>query len=65
LWNGEAAPLDQLQPRFAAAEAKQPPPELHIRADRHAHCEKVAQLMALAAKASLARIAFVRDPASQ
>jgi biopolymer transport protein ExbD len=44
LWNGEAATLDQLPPRFAAAEAKQPPPEPHIRADRHAHCEKVAQL---------------------
>jgi biopolymer transport protein ExbD len=64
-WNGESATLDQLPPRFAAAAAQQPQPELHIRADRHAHYEKVAQVMALAAKAGLTRIGFVSDPALQ
>jgi len=62
-WNGENVPLDQLQPRFAAAATKQPQPELHIRADRNARYESVAQVMSLAAKAGLVRIGFVTDPA--
>ena len=61
-WNGETMTLQALPTRFAAVAAKQPQPELHIRADRHVHYEKVAQVMALAAKAGLARIGFVSDP---
>jgi biopolymer transport protein ExbD len=64
-WNGETVILPDLPPRFAAEAAKQPQPEVHIRADRHAHYEKVAQVMALAAKAGLVRIGFVSDPATQ
>ncbi|GAB1394149.1 biopolymer transporter ExbD [Rhodocyclaceae bacterium] len=64
-WSGEQMTLDQLPPRFAAEAAKQPQPEVHIRADRHAHYEKVAQVMALAAKAGLVRIGFVSEPASE
>ncbi len=41
---------------------KQPQPEVHIRADRHVHYEKVAQVMAAAAKAGLVRIGFVTEP---
>ena len=52
-WSGEAVTLEQLSRRFAAEAARQPQPELHIRADRHARYEKVAQVMALAAKAGL------------
>jgi biopolymer transport protein ExbD len=36
---------------------------LHIRADRNARYESVAQVMSLAAKAGLVRIGFVTDPA--
>ena len=64
-WSGEAVALEMLPQRFAAESVKQPQPELHIRADRHVHYEKVAQVMALAAKAGLARIGFVSDPAIQ
>jgi mannose-6-phosphate isomerase-like protein (cupin superfamily) len=45
-----------MPPRFGAEVTKQPQPELQIRADRHAHNEKLAQVMALAAKAGLTRI---------
>lgn len=62
-WSGEAVTLDQLPARFAVEAAKQPQPELHLRADRHAHYEKVAQVMATAAKARLVRIGFVSEPA--
>ena len=45
--------------------ARQPQPELHIRADRMARYEKVAQVMSLAAKAGIARIGFITDPATK
>ncbi|MEW6513219.1 MAG: biopolymer transporter ExbD [Pseudomonadota bacterium] len=61
-WSGEAVTLDALPARFAAEASKQPQPEVHIRADRHVHFAKVAQVMALAAKAGLVRIGFVSDP---
>jgi len=61
-WNGEPVALEQLPARFAAAAARQPQPELHIRADRLAHYEKVAQVMSAAATGGLTRIGFVTDP---
>ncbi|MDO9242364.1 MAG: biopolymer transporter ExbD [Rhodocyclaceae bacterium] len=61
-WSGEAVTLDQIPQRFAQEAQKQPQPEVHIRADRHVHYEKVAQVMALAAKSGLVRIGFVSDP---
>ena len=62
-WNGEPVTLALLPPRFAAEAAKQPQPEVHIRADRLVHYEKVVQVLALAARAGLVRIGFVSDPA--
>ena len=61
-WNGEVVAMDMLPQRFAGAAARQPQPEVHIRADRHVHYEKVAQVMALAARAGLVRIGFVSEP---
>jgi biopolymer transport protein ExbD len=61
-WSGEAVALDVLPARFAQEAQKQPQPEVHIRADRRVHYEKVAQVMALAAKAGLVRIGFVSEP---
>ena len=61
-WSGEKVTAEQLASRFAAEAIKQPQPELHIRADRHAHYETVAQVMSAAAKAGLLRIGFVTDP---
>lgn len=61
-WNGETVTLDQLPQRFAVEAAKQPQPELHIRADRLVAYEKVAKVMAAAAKAGLTRIGFVSEP---
>lgn len=61
-WNGALVSEQQLAARFAAEAARQPQPELHIRADRHVEYEKVAQVMSAAATAGLVRIAFVTDP---
>ena len=61
-WNGTPVSPQELDARFAAEAKKQPQPELHIRADRLAHYESVAQVMAAAAKAGLLRIGFVTEP---
>jgi len=62
LWNGEQVEVVSLSVRFEAEAKKLPQPELHIRADRLAHYELVAQVMSLAAKAGVVRIGFVTDP---
>jgi biopolymer transport protein ExbD len=61
-WNGELVTKETLPGRFAVEAKKQPQPELHIRADRLAAYEKVAQVMSVAAKTGLVRIGFVTEP---
>jgi biopolymer transport protein ExbD len=61
-WNGEQVELASLAQRFAVEAKDQPQPELHIHADRLAHYEQVAQVMAAAAKSGLVRIGFVSEP---
>ncbi len=61
-WNGEPVPLAALALRFAAEAQRQPQPELHLRADRNARYESVAQVMSVAARAGLLRIGFVSTP---
>ena len=61
-WNGERIRASELPARFAVAAKLEPQPELHIRADRNARYESVAQVMSAAAGAGLARIGFVTEP---
>ncbi len=61
-WNGEKVEMATLPGRFAMEAKKEPQPELHIRADRLARYELVAQVMSSAAKAGVVRIGFVTDP---
>jgi biopolymer transport protein ExbD len=61
-WNGEQIEKSSLPERFALEAKKQPQPELHIRADRLARYELVAQVMSGAAKAGVVRIGFVTEP---
>lgn len=63
-WNGERTELATLRPRFEQEAAKPQQPELHIRADKKVPYERVAQVMALAAKAGMVRIGFVSDPST-
>ena len=51
-----------LVPRFRAAAAQDPQPELHIRGDRASRYERVAQAMAAAQQAGLRKIGFVTEP---
>ena len=61
-WNGEAVTRASLPARLALEVGKNPLLELHLRADRHAYYELVAQVMSDASKAGIARIGFVTDP---
>lgn len=62
-WNGEKLSFAELPARFAAAAARNPQPELHIRADRLTPYENVAKVMSAASRAGLVRIGFLTDPA--
>ncbi len=63
-WNGKVVDAAQLAEQLKNAAAQQPPPELHIRAERTTPYEKVAQVMSEAARQGLVRIGFVTDPSS-
>ena len=53
---------DELVPRFKAAAAQEPQPELHIRGDKSVRYERVAQAMAAAQQAGLRKIGFITEP---
>jgi biopolymer transport protein ExbD len=59
----EAPIADQeLAPRFQAAAAQNPQPELHIRGDKAVRYERVAQAMAAAQVSGLRKIGFITEP---
>ena len=62
-WDNVPIDEPELTARLAAAAARTPPPELHLRADRDTRYERIAQLMAAARNAGIARIGFVTEPA--
>ena len=59
------APIEDkdLAPRFQAAAAQNPQPDLHIRGDKAVRYERVAQAMAAAQQAGLRKIGFITEPA--
>lgn len=61
-WNGELVAKESMAARFAIEAKKEPQSELHIKADRLVHYEKVAIVMSEAAKSGLVKIGFVTDP---
>ena len=64
-WNGEPIELGALPERLRDAAARNPQPELHIRADRLTQYQHVAKVLGLAARAGLAKVGFVSDPEVQ
>lgn len=61
-WNGEGVDMPALAARLRAAGRKQPVPELHLRVDRGARYEVIAEVMSEAGKAGVGQIGFVTDP---
>jgi biopolymer transport protein ExbD len=58
--DGTPAHRADLASHFAASAARNP--ELHLRADRGTRYERVAEILAVAQKAGINRIAFVTEP---
>ncbi len=61
-WNGTPIDAAALDARLKQAALASPQPELHLRADRAARYEFVAQLMSAAQRAGLQHIGFVTIP---
>ena len=61
-WNDKPVADDRLPAMMAEAAAKQPQPELHLRADRETRYQKLAEIMAAARNAGLTKLGFVTDP---
>ena len=62
-WNDAAlADLDALRERLGQAAGRSPQPELHLRADREARYQRIAEVMSAAQQAGISRIGFVTDP---
>ncbi len=64
-WNGEPVIRDEASQRFTAAAARQPQPELHLRADQGVAYRFVARTLADASKAGLRKVGFVSEPERQ
>ncbi len=61
-WNGEAISRTEAQRRFEIEGARQPQPEIHLRADENAPYRFVAQTLADASQVGLTKIGFVSTP---
>ena len=61
-WNGERVDRKLLRERLAAASQQEPQPEIHLRADRAARYQAIAEVMADSANAGMGRIGFVSEP---
>lgn len=61
-WNEQLLPETELEPRLKAAAARTPQPELHLRGDKDARYERVAQALAAAQRSGLGKIGFITEP---
>ena len=61
-WNGELISRAQAAERFAAEGRRAPQPEVHLRADQTTAYRHVAETLADASKAGLAKVGFVSEP---
>ena len=63
-WNEQRVTEADLLPRLQAEAARDPQPELHLRGDRDARYERVAQALAAAQQSGLRKIGFITEPKS-
>ena len=61
-WNEQAVGDADLQPRLEAEARREPQPELHLRGDKDARYERVAQALAAAQRSGLRKIGFITEP---
>ena len=61
-WNEQPIAEAELLPRLQAEAKREPQPELHLRGDKDARYERVAQALAAAQRSGLRRIGFITEP---
>ncbi|MEJ8835952.1 ExbD/TolR family protein [Ramlibacter sp. AN1133] len=61
-WNEQPIAEGDLLPRLQAEAKREPQPELHLRGDKDARYERVAQALAAAQRSGLRRIGFITEP---
>ncbi|MBI2312452.1 MAG: biopolymer transporter ExbD [Betaproteobacteria bacterium] len=61
-WNNEPVADAALPAHLAQAAQKTPQPELHLRADRNTRYQRIAEVMAAAQNAGIAKLGFVTLP---
>jgi biopolymer transport protein ExbD len=61
-WDEQPVAETDLEPRLAAAAKREPQPELHLRGDKSARYERVAQALAAAQRSGLRKIGFITEP---
>ncbi len=61
-WNQDVVNLNELAQRMNAAAHESTKPSLHIRTDREAKYDTLAQVLARASQAGLTDLAFVSEP---
>ena len=61
-WNNTATTREELDARLTEASRQTPQPELHLRADQLTQYQKLAEVMAAAQNAGIAKMGFVTEP---
>jgi biopolymer transport protein ExbD len=61
-WNEQPLPEGELEQRLQQAAGRNPQPELHLRGDKDARYERVAQALAAAQRSGLRKIGFITEP---
>ena len=61
-WNEQQVSEEELLPRLQAEARREPQPELHLRGDKDARYERVAQALAAAQRSGLRKIGFITEP---
>jgi biopolymer transport protein ExbD len=64
-WNEQRISEPDMEKRLQAEAVRTPQPELHIRGDKDARYELVAQAMAAAQRAGVHKIGFITEPKAQ
>ena len=61
-WNDAAITKEELDVHLAEAARREPQPEVHLRADQTTQYQKLAEVLAAARNARVARIGFITEP---
>ena len=62
IWNGTPVQLNALEGYFRVEAAKNPQPEVHVRADGSARYERIGQVIFTAQRAGIQKVGFITEP---